>query len=330
MQTLDYVSRHPRPRYSPRRLRRLTPLLTSLSLHIGLLICGLAYLCTVRPVYHATGDPQSGVAELTIDAPTSHVYESEGMARLELGSPQIPNPPQTELPITWGLPPTPGPTISVTGGGAGDDGNVGPESRGLAGFGRRPDAAIAPGGDTAPPAILPPIIVDPGWFRHKQSILYLCDASGSMIEKMGTLSRELSQAIFTLRPWQRFNLIFFQDGQPMVFANALAPASAQNKQAAATFLSSITPRGRTDPIPGIRAAFGQRPTVIFLLTDGDFPDNDNVLAEIRRLERSRHIVIHTVAFVGSSNRDVKFLSLLKTIASETGGVFEKVDAEAPH
>ncbi|HZL37835.1 MAG TPA: hypothetical protein VFC78_21130 [Tepidisphaeraceae bacterium] len=65
----------------------------------------------------------------------------------------------------------------------------------------------------------------------------------------------------------------------------LLPATPANKRRAMDFLEGSTAVGSTDPIPGLEAAFRQRPQVIYLLTDGDFPDNDAVLRRICQLNK---------------------------------------------
>ena len=55
----------------------------------------------------------------------------------------------------------------------------------------------------------------------------------------------------------------------------------ENKKKANDWLNQILAGGSTDPIPGIVLAFRQRPRLIYLLTDGDFPDNDKVLSKFR-------------------------------------------------
>jgi hypothetical protein len=48
---------------------------------------------------------------------------------------------------------------------------------------------------------------------------------------------------------------------------------------------------------------------------------------VRRLNSPRTATVHTIAFVGGSDSDTDFLSLLEEIASENGGVYRHVTEE---
>ena len=83
----------------------------------------------------------------------------------------------------------------------------------------------------------------------------------------------------------------------------------------------------TDPIPGLKLAFEQHPQLIYLLTDGDFPDNDAVLREIHKLDPDRKVKINTFAFLASSDNDPAFVNILGKIAKESGGSLRVVHVE---
>ncbi|HXE56255.1 MAG TPA: hypothetical protein VN541_24725, partial [Tepidisphaeraceae bacterium] len=83
-------------------------------------------------------------------------------------------------------------------------------------------------------------------------------------------------------------------------------------------------RGSTNPLPGLELAFHQHPDLIYLLTDGDFPDNKAVLDRIHQLDKDHRVKINTIAFVGDNDNDTDFMKLLKQIAQETGGVYRYV------
>ena len=102
----------------------------------------------------------------------------------------------------------------------------------------------------------------------------------------------------------------------------LMPATPENKRKAADFLGNVSPRGSTDPIPALELALRQKPELVYLLTDGDFADNDAVLAFIR--QRAKGCRINTIAFI---NRGEQYERVLQTIAKETGGTFKYVGEE---
>jgi hypothetical protein len=146
-----------------------------------------------------------------------------------------------------------------------------------------------------------------------------------MTARFDELRDELANSIGGLAPVQRFNVFFFQDGKAATIdPQNLLPATSQNKRLAGKFLADVTTSGTTDPIPAIDAALRQKPQVMFLLTDGDFPDNAAVLEFIRRKNADRATTIHTIAFL---ERDESYEQVLRTIAQENGGTFKYVDEE---
>jgi hypothetical protein len=163
-------------------------------------------------------------------------------------------------------------------------------------------------------------------------VAYVCDASGSMIEKMSPLKNELKKAIDVLKPIQGFSVIFFADPdeKPKALASTMLMASPDNKRRAYDFLENVTAAGATDPIPGLELALKGKPQLIYLLTDGDFPDNDAVLKRLRELNSGPHPAkINTIAFVNGRDKqaDQSFEKVLQQIAKENGGVFKRVSVQ---
>lgn len=192
--------------------------------------------------------------------------------------------------------------------GAGDGDGSGP----LAMFG-------APGGGRL--GLKGPVFGSSG---NARKITFVCDASGSMLSKFSTLRRELSRTIRVLQPVQSFGLIFFQKQSAMYLDQNLLMATPDAKLRADKFLETVTPREETNPIPALEIAFKQKPDLIYLLTDGDFPDNKAVLDRIHQLNKDGKVKINTIAFVGDTDNDTEFMALLKKIAQETGGVYRYV------
>jgi hypothetical protein len=159
---------------------------------------------------------------------------------------------------------------------------------------------------------------------HK--IAFVCDASGSMLNKFATLRRQLANALTALRPTQSFSVIFFQGTGCLSFNHdGLVMATPENKLKAINFLEDkVIPRSETEPIAGLELAFRQKPELIYLLTDGDFPNNDLVRQRIGELNKGRAIKINTIAFVSDADTETAFKQLLQTIARENGGVYRLV------
>ncbi len=106
------------------------------------------------------------------------------------------------------------------------------------------------------------------------TFVYVLDVSGSMMEKIGGVSRldyakrEIARSLVTLPPEAQFSIVLFAD-RAEVFSNDLMPAAEQIKNEAIRFMEkSRHLKGSTDMLQGISQALGFRPDVIFLITDG--------------------------------------------------------------
>jgi hypothetical protein len=95
-------------------------------------------------------------------------------------------------------------------------------------------------------------------------------------------------------------------------------ATPENKRKAFDLIDKISPTGSTDPIPALDLAFKQGAELIYLLTDGDFPDNKATVDEIHRLNPGKLVRINTIAFM---DHDEGYENLLHKIADENGGAF---------
>jgi hypothetical protein len=158
-----------------------------------------------------------------------------------------------------------------------------------------------------------------------QKIAFVCDASGSMMLKFDPLRVELRKAIGPLKPPQSFQIIFFrQTGSSAVDPKGLLSATPESKRRAMAFVDKIAARGTNDPISALDMAFKQGAGVIFLLTDGDFPDNKAVLDEIHKLNPDKKVRINTIAFM---DHDEEYEKLLRKIADDNGGTFRFVSEE---
>jgi hypothetical protein len=314
-------------------VQNILPFATSLSVHAAILILGLMVFGVVKM---ATQPPR----EDQVIIPDSNMVDNGppgGIPNTGLGGDPLRQAAQDKDPTTetkgWAdkkgpsVDPSPagaaGDSASVfdagamgsIGGGKGNTGNgAGDGSGALAMYGTPGGGGIGPKG---------PVFGNGGNARY---ITFVCDASGSMINKMASLKDQLNKAIVGLKPIQSFNVIFFQDNKcDAVVKDGLVSATPENKRKASTFLEGVTTTGTTDPIPGIEMAFKAHPQLVYILTDGDFPDNDAVLKKIRELNKDKKVKINTIAFVGASDNDTAFLKLLETIAKENGGSFKHVN-----
>jgi von Willebrand factor type A domain len=159
-----------------------------------------------------------------------------------------------------------------------------------------------------------------------QRVVFLCDASGSMMTVMSNLKKELNKTISPLTAEQSFDLVFFGgEAKPMIFKPKLVPASSYNKKASQDWIKDMTGSGSTNPIPAIKAAFALRPDVIFVLTDGfDNADSlDEIAIAFRNLNPGHHVKVNTILIKSSQGEEL--ISILQRIAKENGGTFKEVD-----
>ncbi len=164
---------------------------------------------------------------------------------------------------------------------------------------------------------------------NARKIVFVCDSTGSMLNKMPSLKNELGKAVTGLKPIQSFDVLFFHDDKCLALnATELEAATPESKRKAFRFLESITPSGTTNPLPAIETAFHLQPELIYLLSDAaDFPDNKAVLERCRKLNRGHKIKVNTILFYENSteaerNKDSE--ELMVQIAREAGGTFRHV------
>jgi hypothetical protein len=168
-------------------------------------------------------------------------------------------------------------------------------------------------------------------------IVYICDASGSMLSKMELLKLELQKSVEQLQPVQAFDVLFFQDSLDnrrnyLSLTPDMVMATANNKRKLYAFLGDITPQSSTHVIPALTAAFSlpTRPDLIYLLTDGAFEGETGpvVVEAIEKLNANKRVKINPVLLINPkeiSDDELRDASqAMQTIARENGGVYNQV------
>lgn len=311
--------RRRRKRGLPDVVTRALPLGISLTAHLAtFLTCLVVYAGATAPARHLKaapigvlellstpiGEPVEAVAPLapadaaipnqTADLLTSHVYDPSREELLDVGADEQPliglgvNPQQLVSP--WESHDTASATLGF------NSDTTAP----------RPQEPFRAAGSTA------------------MRVIFLCDASGSMIPNFFNLQDELAEAVNKLRPYQSFNVIFFTGSNIISLGPHPVPASTSNKHSALALTKRIRAEGLTNPIPAIDAAFAQRPDMICVITDG-FDNADSpapVIDAFRRSNRFTKATINTVLVRGSS--DPQLEETLRQIAQENGGGFKAI------
>ncbi len=164
---------------------------------------------------------------------------------------------------------------------------------------------------------------------NARTIVYVVDASGSMIGSFRTVLDELSRSLAGLVPAQSFAIIFFQRNLAIAVppANRLVPVSRSAAQQALEWAQkNVIPSGRSNPVEAITRALALRPDCIFLLSSnitgaGQFEiDRNDLLATLDRLNPvdsgsgRRRSQIQCIQFL-----DPDPLDTMRTIAERHGG-----------
>lgn len=110
--------------------------------------------------------------------------------------------------------------------------------------------------------------------REAERVVYLVDASGSMVAALPVVMSEVARSIDALAPEQRFTVGVFGAGgirSPENLASSrdgLIVASESNKAAIRRWLRSVEARGGGDALDAIRWGLERRPDIVFLMAKG--------------------------------------------------------------
>ncbi|MEX0776905.1 MAG: vWA domain-containing protein [Phycisphaeraceae bacterium] len=166
----------------------------------------------------------------------------------------------------------------------------------------------------------------PGGEQAKR-IAYVIDGSGSLLDSLPFVVRELKRSINDLGPEQSFVVIFFQSGKAMrIGSTRLLDATPENCLAVCNALDEVRPQGVTNPVEAIRMALAHRPQVMYLLSDnitgrGQYEiDQATLLAEIKKA-RAVPTRINTIQFLYNDSQET-----LKKISQTFEGQYKFLDS----
>ncbi len=168
-------------------------------------------------------------------------------------------------------------------------------------------------------------------------IVYVIDASGSLIDNLPLVVEELKVSIAKLNPRkQRYTVIFFQDGKAReVEPKGLLLATRKTRRERFKWFDSgqISPSGRSSPVRaiklGLRILSDKSVTkpLMFILTDnitgrGKWQlEQRKLLGEIRVANKNK-VKINTIQFYEPDPLSSQGMEpTLKLIAEESGGVY---------
>ena len=156
------------------------------------------------------------------------------------------------------------------------------------------------------------------------NVVYVIDRSGSMVDTFESVRQAMYRSIGRLQPSQTFQIILFAKHNPKESFKRLEPATRTNKKKATDFLVSQVVEGETDPVPALKRAFAvlekvrKKGRLIWLLTDGEFPDNKAVLRAISIWNKKKKVFIYTFLY-GTAPPEAE--SVMRKIAKENNGKY---------
>lgn len=327
-------------------VQNLLPMATSLVLHIGLFVVGFIGFKTVEAVYNKVVEEQVIIPDATLatDGPPGGVVNPGA-----LGDPTRRAEQNIDETVTqsdsWAskkgealqasLAGAAGDTTgeAVIGLGGGTFGAKGGKSFGVGtGDGA---GSLAPFGTPGGGGGIGPKAPFAGIGGNARKIVYVCDASGTMLDVFSALRDQLKRSVDTLVPLQWFNVVFFSDENVMVYnKGGLVVASPDNKAKLYDWIDGVSARGSTQPIPAIQQAFANKPELMYVLTDGFDQVNDleSIYREFEKLNPDRKVKVNCILLTTKDkkleDKDVAQLhDLLKRIAERNGGILKVVDRD---
>jgi len=163
---------------------------------------------------------------------------------------------------------------------------------------------------------------------NAKKIIYILDASGSMVDTMPFVVAELKRSVSGLSAKQQFNVIFFQAGVAIevpVPNKGWKTADGIAKKQVADWVDpeagNITPRGQTDPTQAVKLAMKYKPELVFLLSDnitgrGRYEINRTELLQFfKDSDPTGKIAINTIQFLSPDP-----LNTMRDIAKQHNGI----------
>lgn len=163
---------------------------------------------------------------------------------------------------------------------------------------------------------------------NAKSVMFVCDASGSMLGTNDAIASELQKAVVALHPIQQFNVMFFSglNAAPKQFdVHPYVQANAANKLAACEFARRYHCKGRTHAMPALRLALLRKPDVLYLLSDGDLDDHEDVMKLVGEINSDKSTRIHVIIISAFQPDSLPSYRALESISQMTGGVCRLID-----
>lgn len=167
--------------------------------------------------------------------------------------------------------------------------------------------------------------------RPPAKIVFLVDASGSLVDSLPQMLVWLNEALQTVEQDEQFAVYFFKSDKPIAIKpeGLQTPSRPMLAKIAQDWLNAdrvpVFPSGRSNPSQAITQALSLEPTDIYLLSDDAFAfhqgdtDAKAALDLVKQALGDKAVRVHGVQFFYRSEK-----SILETLADEYDGTFEFV------
>lgn len=259
------------------KMRTIMPWIISLGAHVGLLVVASVAVFAVKAVIEKKEVivPIAEMGDVDIEGPLDKL---PGPITGEIGpmSDGAPPPPNDAAPPMPSAPPTPAPSARPVASSAVSSFAAAPVSTGISagagaatsgnGIFKGVGGFVGGGGEG-------------GGQRAANRIVFLVDASGSLVDTLPFVLEDLSRMLDTrLEAKKQFNVIFFSGsevnreigavkGLASLFPSQLEPASPANRKKAVEWIQRVEAGGSSDPLSAIKKALDMDPDQIHLLSD---------------------------------------------------------------
>ena len=188
------------------------------------------------------------------------------------------------------------------------------------------DTATQPGFDTPGTDSTPPTAPE-----DPARIVFLVDASGSLVDSLPQMLVWLNEALQTIEPGEQFAVFFFKSGKviPVEPSGLIKPTRDAILALSENWLNPdrapVLPSGRSNPTHAIRAALKLDPTDMYVLSDESFA----YFAGDTTSEQAQALVTDAIGTSDVRVHGVQFFyrdqgSVLETLSNRYEGTFEFV------
>jgi hypothetical protein len=165
------------------------------------------------------------------------------------------------------------------------------------------DPAAAPIVPARPPAAGQAGAGNPAAAGKAARVVFVVDASGSMLHHLKGAKAEVVKAIRLLPPGTLVDVVVDAEVKSAPLFPDLVPASPAAADAVATMLAEVQPGGPDVASACVASAVPLRPDVVWFVTDGAFNDEAKTLAKVAAAAKRGGFRVNTVTRFAQSNRD---------------------------